>query len=360
MQQTERAGLPEEPAFYLSVLDQTPIRKGSDASEALGETIRLARWTDRLGYRRYWLSEHHNTTTLAGASPEILIARLAAETRHIRLGSGGIMLPNHSTLKVAENFRLLEALYPGRIDLGLGRAPGGDRITAQLLNPSNTFDPQEYINQLKDLDAFLSDASTPGTIHGKVRAIPHIATRPDLWMLTSSGESAYLAAHFGLSLSFAQFINPIGAAAAIRAYKDKFRPSAQLPAPRASVGIFAFCSDNPQKVAEVQAVMDYRLYNFERGRFDEIPSYASAKEQVYTDQEWQRVLFNRQRMVVGSPAQVRQQLTALVEETSVNEIVISTFTEHFEDRLRSYELLAETFGLTSRLHETTGYQRNGL
>jgi len=345
----------------LSVLDQTPIRNGSDAPGALQETIQLARLADRLGYQRYWLSEHHNTTTLAGASPEILIARLAAETKHIRLGSGGIMLPNHSTLKVAENFRLLEALYPGRIDLGLGRAPGGDRITAQLLNPSNTFDPQEYIRQIRDLDAFLSDASTPGTIGGKVRAIPHIDTRPELWMLTSSGESAYLAAHFGMALSYAQFINPIGAAAAIQAYKDKFQPSAQLSSPRASVGIFAFCSDDPKKLEEVQAVMDYRLYNFERGRFDEIPSYELAKQHTYTAAEWQRVLFNRQRMAVGDPRQIKQRLEALAEETGVDELVISTFTEHFADRLRSYELLATTFGLRSRAaaagHQ---YQRNSL
>src|SRR5579872_3223245 len=169
----------------LSVLDQTPIRKGSDASAALRESIQLARLADRLGYTRYWLSEHHNTITLAGAAPEILIARLAAETHHIRIGSGGIMLPNHSTLKVAENFRLLEALYPGRIDLGLGRAPGGDRLTAQLLNPSNTFDPQEYIRQIRDLEAFLTETPTPGTYEGKIRAIPHIDTQPELWMLTS-------------------------------------------------------------------------------------------------------------------------------------------------------------------------------
>src|SRR5258708_5745524 len=240
-----------EKNLRLSVLDQTPIRNNSDAPAALQESIRLARLTDRLGYTRYWLSEHHNAVTLAGAAPEILISRLAAETKYIRLGSGGIMLPNHSTLKVAENFRLLEALYPGRIDLGLGRAPGGDRITAQLLNPSNTFDPQEYIRQIKDLDAFLSDASTSGTINGKVRAIPRIDTRPELWMLTSSGESAHLAAHFGMALSYAQFINPIGAAEAIRAYKDMFRPSEKLSAPKASVGIFAFCSDDPQKVEEI-------------------------------------------------------------------------------------------------------------
>jgi luciferase family oxidoreductase group 1 len=334
--------------IQLSVLDQTPIRRGSTAHEALQETIQLARLADRLGYSRYWLSEHHNTITLAGASPEILIARLAAETKNIRLGSGGIMLPNHSTLKVAENFRLLEALYPGRIDLGIGRAPGGDRVTAHLLNPSNTFDPQEYIRQIADLDAFLEDASTAGTMNGKIKAIPRIDTRPDLWMLTSSGESAYLAAHFGISLSYAQFINPSGGPAAIRAYREKFQPSAQLASPRASVGIFAFCSDDPQKVKEVQAVMDYRLHSFEKGNFDEIPSYHIAKDHEYSPAEWQRVLFNRQRMAVGSPEQILKKFQGIAHEFGVDEIVISTFTDHFEDRLRSYELMADIFELFPR------------
>ncbi|HTI09535.1 MAG TPA: LLM class flavin-dependent oxidoreductase [Puia sp.] len=335
-----------EMKLQLSVLDQTPIRKGADARQALQETIQLARLADKLGYRRYWLSEHHNTRTLAGASPEILIARLAAETHQIRLGSGGIMLPNHSTLKVAENFRLLEALYPGRIDLGLGRAPGGDRLTAQLLNPSNTFDPQDYIRQISDLDAFLSDVSTPGTMQGKVRAIPHIDTRPELWMLTSSGESAYLAAHFGMALSFAQFINPMGGAAAIRAYKEKFRASAQLAAPMANVGIFAFCSEDPGKVEEVQAIMDYRLLSFEKGRYDEIPTYEAAKNYDYTPAEWQRVLYNRQRMAVGTPEQIREQFSRLADEFGIHELVISTFTDRFEDRLRSYELMASIFELS--------------
>lgn len=327
----------------LSVLDQTPIRRGSNAAQALQETIRLARHADRLGYTRYWLSEHHNTRTLAGASPEILIARLAAETRHIRLGSGGIMLPNHSALKVAENFRLLEALYPGRIDLGLGRAPGGDRLTAQLLNPSNTFDPQEYIQQIKDLDAFMSDASTPGTVQGKVRAIPHIDTRPELWMLTSSGDSAYLAAHFGMALSFAQFISPVGGPAAIKAYKERFRPSAQLASPKASVGVFAFCSEDPQKVKEVQAVMDFRLLSFEKGKYDLIPSYAEAKEYEYTEAEWQRVLYNRQRTAIGEPDWISHKFEAMTKEFGVDELVISTFTESLEDRMHSYELLAGIF-----------------
>src|SRR5580698_6743558 len=267
---------PMQPNIRLSILDQSPIRHNSDAPAALQETIRLAELADRLGYTRYWLSEHQNTITLAGASPEILIARLAAETSRIRVGSGGIMLPNHSTLKVAENFRLLEALYPGRIDLGLGRAPGGDRLTSQLLNPSNTFDPQDYIRQIRDLEACLTDTPTPGTYEGKIRAIPKIDTRPELWMLTSSGESAYLAAHFGMALSFAQFINPVGGPAAVRAYKERFRPSATLAEPKASVGIFAFCSEDPQKAEEIQALVDYRLLGFEKGRYDEIPTIAAA------------------------------------------------------------------------------------
>jgi luciferase family oxidoreductase group 1 len=334
-----------QPNIRLSVLDQSPIRLNSDAPAALRETIRLARLTDRLGYTRYWLSEHHNTITLAGAAPEILIARLAAETTHIRVGSGGIMLPNHSTLKVAEDFRLLEALYPGRIDLGLGRAPGGDRLTAQLLNPANSFDPQEYIRQIRDLHAFLTDTPAPGNYEGKVRAIPQIDTRPELWMLTSSGESAHLAAHFGMALCFAQFINPVGGAAAIRAYRDRFRPSPLLPEPQASFGIFAFCSEDLQKVEETQAVIDYRLLGFEKGRYDEIPTYAAASAYTYTPAEWQRVLFNRSRTVIGTPEQVKEKLEGLTQEFGVDEIVISTFTEHAEDRLRSYEWLAELFRL---------------
>ncbi len=334
--------------IQLSVLDQTPIRNGSDAPAALQESIRLARLADRLGYTRYWLSEHHNTTTLAGAAPEILIARLAAETRHIRLGSGGIMLPNHSTLKVAENFRLLEALYPGRIDLGLGRAPGGDRLTAQLLNPTNTFDPQDYIRQIRDLEAFLSNTPTPGTFEGKIRAIPNIDTRPELWMLTSSGESALLAAHFGMALSFAQFINPVGGPEAIRTYRDRFKPSANLPQPKASVGIFAFCSEDPKKVHDIQALIDYRLLGFEKGRYDETPTVAAATAYQYTPAEEQRVAYNRQRTAVGTPKDLKQKLERLAGTFDVDEIVISTFTETAEDRFRSYELLADLFALTKQ------------
>lgn len=335
-------------SLQLSVLDQTPIRRGSNAVESLQETVQLARLADHLGYTRYWLSEHHNTTTLAGAAPEVLIARLAAETNYIRFGSGGIMLPNHSTLKVAENFRLLEALYPNRIDLGVGRAPGGDRITASLLNPSNTFNPQDYVQQISDLKNFLTDTPSEGNMDGKVKAIPTIDTVPELWMLTSSGESAYLAAHAGMALAFAQFISPNGGAEAVATYKRRFQPSATLATPQASVGIFAFTSDEERKVHEVQSVMDYRLLSFEKGRFDEIPTYEVAKAYNYTPGEWQRVLYNRGRMVIGHPEEVKQKITQLANAMDVNEVILATFTEEAEDRFRSYELFAEIFELASR------------
>ena len=329
----------------LSVLDQTPIRRGSTAREALQESLQLAKAVDQWGYIRYWLSEHHNIASLAGAAPEVLIARLAGETKNLRFGSGGIMLPNHSTLKVAENFRLLEALFPGRIDLGIGRAPGGDRLTASLLNPSNTFNPQEYVQQITDLIGFLSGSKEPGTIHEKIKAIPNTDTMPDLWMLTSSGESAYLAAHFGMAVSFAQFINPVGGPEAVQAYRERFRPSAQRSTPAASVGIFVFCADTEEKAMQMQAVMDYRLLSLEKGKIDEAPSYELIKSYSYSREEWARVLHNRHRMIAGTPSVVKEKITDLANRYGVDEVVVATFADHFEDRIRSYELLADVFQL---------------
>ncbi|MRX48061.1 LLM class flavin-dependent oxidoreductase [Pedobacter puniceum] len=324
----------------LSVLDQTPIRKGSSAEESLKESIALAKLADQLGYTRYWLSEHHNSVTLATGSPEIMIARLGAETKNIRLGSGGMMMPNHSTLRVAENFRVLEALYPNRIDLGMGRAPGGDRITAHLLNPSNNFDPQNYIQQLRDLRAFLNDEPIEGVSEIKINAIPMISTSPDLWLLTSSGESALLAAYFGMALSFAQFINPQGGPQAIKAYKEKFVPSDELKTPQTSVGIFGFCSEDEEKVKQVQALMDYRLLSFEKGKFNERFSYEDIKNEDYDTLEWNRILYNRQRMAIGTPEEMKVKLENICRNFDTDEIMISTFTDTAEDRFKSYELLA--------------------
>jgi luciferase family oxidoreductase group 1 len=330
----------------LSVLDQTPIRPGSNAVQALNESTELVQLADQLGYTRYWFSEHHNTRTLAGAAPEVLIARLAGLTSRIRLGSGGIMLPNHSTLKVAENFRLLEALFPGRIDLGLGRAPGGDRLTSSMLNPSNTFNPNDYIRQLSDLQAFLSGESDSES-GGKVIAIPDISTQPKLWILSSSGESAYFAGHFGMAFSYAQFINPNGGPEAVKLYRERFKASEQLSSPQVSVGIFVFCAATEKKAEEMQTMMDYRLLNFEKGRYDHQFNYKEASAYAYTEDEWKRVLYNRKRAVSGTPDQVKEKLIELATRFDTDEIVISTFAEEFEDRLHSYRLLADTFKLNS-------------
>lgn len=329
----------------LSILDQTPIRSGSNAQEALRESVELVKLAEASGYTRYWISEHHNIGSLACAAPEVLLARLGAETAKIRLGSGGIMLPNHSALKVAENFRLLEGLFPGRIDLGIGRAPGGDRVTASLLNPANTFDPQEYVQQIIALKGFLGDDSSTDTIHEKVKAIPKIETSPELWMLTSSGESAYLAAHFGMALSYAQFINPVGGPQAMNEYRKRFKASAQLSEPRGSVGIFAFCSETEEQAARVQAVMDYRLLNLGKLQMDRAPSYNSVKDYKYSNEELRFVQYNRQRMIIGTPDVVRKKMLTLAEDFKVDEIVVATFADTSEERLRSYELLALMFDL---------------
>lgn len=335
----------------LSILDQTPVHRQSSAVEALQESIQLVKLADEVGYTRYWISEHHNMRALACAAPEVLLARLGGETNRIRLGSGGIMLPNHSALKVAENFRLLEGLFPGRVDLGIGRAPGGDRVTASVLNPANTFDPHDYVQQIEALKAFLEDDTTPGTVHEKVKAIPYIPTVPALWMLTSSGESAFLAAHFGMALSFAQFINPVGGPESVKEYRKRFKPSDRLSEPQASVGIFAFCGETEEKADQVQAVMDYRLLSILRGQTDEVPSYESIKNYRYSGEELRHVQFNRQRMIIGTPDTVKEKIVSLARRFGVDEIVVATFADTAEDRLRSYALLAEIFHLRENLSE---------
>jgi luciferase family oxidoreductase group 1 len=328
----------------LSVLDQSPVRKGVSAEQAVKETIELAKYTDKLGYTRFWISEHHNTGSLAGSTPEVLLAYLGSQTKNIRIGSGGIMMPNHSTLKVAENFRMLEALFPGRVDLGMGRAPGTDRLTASVLNPSNQFSEQEFINQLYDLLNYFHDRGEPGTPTSKIRAIPQVQTVPDMWLLSSSGESGLFAAHFGMGLSFAHFINPIGGPQAITAYRDRFKPSEDQAEPMASVAIFVFCSEDEEKIRRHQALMDFRFNQFEQGKGIVPIAYEDIKDVTYTINEQERIMHNRKRVITGTPAEMKIKLTQLAEEYNVDEIIAVTITEDFDDRLESYRLLAYTMG----------------
>lgn len=329
----------------LSILDQSPVRKGGTAFEALQESVALVRQADQLGFHRYWLSEHHNTASLAGSSPEVLIAHLAGQTRNIRLGSGGIMLPNHSALKVAESFRTLETLFPGRIDLGIGRAPGGDRITSMILNPANSFSEEDFIQQLIDLQHYLDLPSEYEKQYPKVQAIPLADTAPDLWILSSSGQSGVFAAHLGMGLAFAHFINPTGGPEAVAMYRSRFKPSETLKEPQVSVGVFVLCADTEEKALELQQVMDFQMLKIERGISEGTSSFEEIKDYQYNEAEKQRIAYNRQRMVYGNPEQVKEKLTALAKRYDVNEIMAATITYDFKDRIHSYELLAKEFGL---------------
>jgi len=329
----------------LSVLDQSPVRKGVTAEQAVRETIELAKYTDQLGYTRFWVSEHHNTGSLAGSTPEVLMAHLAGQTKNIRIGSGGVMMPNHSALKVAENFRMLEALFPGRIDLGMGRAPGTDRATAAMLNPSNQFREQDFVEQLYDLNIYFHDRAEPGTPQAKIRAIPQVKTVPAMWLLSSSGESGLFAAHFGMGLSFAHFINPIGGPQAVAAYRERFQPSEDMPQQQANMAIFVFCSEDEEKIRKHQALMDYRFNQFEKGAGITPVGYEDIKDVVYSPWEQERILYNRKRVVTGNPDQMKDKLTRLANDYDVNEIIAVTITEDFEDRLTSYKLLADIFDI---------------
>lgn len=337
----------------LSVLDQSPIRPGATARQALLETTALAQLADRLGYHRFWVSEHHNTHTLAGSAPEVLIAHLGNHTQRIRLGSGGVMLPHYSALKVAENFRLLETLFPGRIDLGLGRAPGGDRLTAYALNPHNKFEDKEFAEQLMDLQAYLRDDRVPETIHERVMAIPQAASVPTLWLLSSSGQSGLFAAHLGAAFSFAQFINPKGGPAAVAQYRQRFRPSAELPEPEANMAIFVLCADTEEKARQLRAATDLQLLRFGKGERLTYPSAEEVAAYQFTPEDEMHLAHNRNRVVSGTPEQVRAQLTKLAADYDVDEIVVVTITADFQDRLRSYELLAEAFALPQAVGEAS-------
>jgi luciferase family oxidoreductase group 1 len=340
------------PLLKLSILDQSPVRKGGTARQALLETVQLAQLAERLGYGRYWVSEHHNTRGLAGSAPEVLLAHLAAHTSRIRLGSGGVMLPNHSALKVAENFRLLESLAPGRIDLGIGRAPGTDRLTAALLNPGNTFSEKAFVQQLVDLQDFLHDAFDSG--RGAIRATPAADTVPELWLLSSSGESGLFAAHFGTGFSFAHFINPVGGPQMVKAYKEHFKPSESFSEPQANVAAFVLCADTEEKALELQAVMDLQLLRIGKGLSLGFPPYEDVVGYAYSPEETAQVQHNRRRMVVGTPGRVKAQLLEMAAAYGVDELVIVTITHDFADRVRSYELLAEAFGLPGFLPAGAG------
>lgn len=327
----------------LGVLDQSIIRKGGTAAQAVRETIETAKLAEKLGYSRFWVSEHHNSTMLAGSTPEVLMVKLADETSTIKIGSGGIMLPNHSALKVAENFRMLELLFPGRIDLGMGRAPGGDRLTSNLLNPSNTFSEDSYLRQLEHLNAFFRDEAA--TQYGPMLAVPQAESIPQQWILSSSGGSSSIAARYGLGLVVAKFINGNAGPEVVQVYRDQFKPSDQFEKPHAMLSISVICAETEERAQQLRKISDYVLVQFEKGVFEPLPSYDDIAGYHFSPEELYRVKQNNGRIISGTPTQVKAQLTQLANDFDIDEIIIATMTYDHQERLRSFELLAEAFEL---------------
>ena len=330
----------------LSVLDQSPVREGVTPRDALLETVELARHVDGLGYCRYWLAEHHSSPGLAGSAPEIMVGLVAAETRHLRVGSGGVMLSHYSSLKVAEQFRMLETLYPGRIDLGIGRAPGSDQLTAVALQHGpGALGIEHFPNQIADLLAFLENTMPADHPFSRIRVMPAGDTNPEIWLLGSSDQSAIFAAYFGLPFSFAHFINDEGGPEIMAAYRQRFRPSPRLAAPQGSIGVFVMCAESEVEARRLAASRDLWRLRQRRGILAPFPPPEDALAYPYSEAERREVEYHRRRQVVGAPDQVKAQLTALAESYGVEEIVVLTICHDFAARKRSYALLAEAFGL---------------
>ena len=329
----------------LSVLDQSAALAGRSEAESIRETLALAVHCEALGYHRFWLSEHHNLAAIVGSAPEILMAAIAATTQRIRIGSAGVMLPHYSALKVAEQFRVLEALAPGRIDLGLGRAPGGDMRTAQALNPNAHAAADDFPQQVHDLQAWVNAEGQP---HQGIHAHPHGPTSPEMWILGSSDYGAQLAAHFGLPYAFAYFFTDgQGAEQALDLYRRLYKPSERHPTPEPTLCVWALVADTEAQARHHALSRDRWRVDRQRGVFGALqpPDVVAAQGFQAADQPTLDAM--HRRAFVGSAAQVGAQLRALADAMQLDELVVNTWAHDPEVRRHSYALLADEFGLRS-------------
>ena len=333
----------------VSVLDLSPVASGSTESQALRDTIDLARHTDRLGFHRYWLAEHHGGAMVASSSPELMIGQVAAATDGIRVGSGGVMLPNHSPLRVAEQFKVLSALFGDRIDLGIGRAPGTDQMTAYALRRSRqAMAADDFPEQLGELLAFAGSRPWPeGHSFSQIRAAPFEAPLPPIFLLGSSDFSARLAAAAGLGFAFAAQINPEMAVDALRLYRDEFQPSEEFPEPYAIVSHAIVCADDDERAQRVAAPSRVAFRRLRAGRPTPLPTIEEALAEEGPPKP--PAPGRAERMIVGSPLTVRDRLDELLTRSGADELMAMTNVHDSSDRLRSYELLAEAFSLEPRI-----------
>jgi luciferase family oxidoreductase group 1 len=334
-------------ALPLSVLDLIPVPSGSTGPQALRNCLDLAQQVDALGYTRYWVAEHHNTGTFASTSPELMIGALARETGRLRVGSGGVMLPNHSPLKVAESFRSLEALHPGRIDLGLGRAPGTDRVTALALRRcADALHADDFAQLLGELLAYAGEAEFSAEHpFARVRAMPDDVPLPPLWLLGSSTYSARMAAAIGRGFSFAYHFAPEQAQQAMRTYREGFQPSEHLARPHAILGVSVVCADTEERAEELALSHDLLWVHIASGRTGPLPSPEEARAWPYSPEDLQQVRKSRAMLVVGTPRRVQAQLESLASQLGADELIVTSHIHDHAARVHSYALLAEAFGL---------------
>jgi luciferase family oxidoreductase group 1 len=325
----------------LSVLDQSPSAEGHTQDVAIRESVALAQLCDRLGYHRYWTSEHHNSASIVGTAPEILMAAVAATTTRIRVGSAGVMLPHYSALKVAEQFRVLEALAPGRIDLGLGRAPGSDRLTAYALNPHASA-ADGFPQQVVELQHWVAGLPLPDDHPFRaIAALPQGPTSPEIWILGSSNYGAQLAAWLGLPYAFAYFFSDgVGVEEALALYRRDYRPSERYGTPQATICVWALAADTEEEARRLLKTREHWRIGFEHGRRDPLVSPDKAAAHPYDAAEQARIDQLRSKAFVGTGAQVVSMLRALAQRLALDEIVVNTWTFDPAARRRSYELLA--------------------
>jgi luciferase family oxidoreductase group 1 len=339
----------------LSVLDLVPVGEGSNPSAALAASLRLAREVERLGYHRYWVAEHHNMPGIASSSPAVLLARVAGETSTIRLGSGGVMLPNHAPLVIAEQFGMLEALAPGRIDLGIGRAPGTDQVTMHALRRgARGSDPDDLPRLLAELVAFFNGTFPETHPYHRIRATPGLGYQPALWLLGSSDYSAHLAGQLGLPFSFAHHFAAANTVPAVEVYRRAFRPSPTLAEPCVMLGVAVVCADTTDRARWLAASGSLAFLRLRQGRPGLYPTPEEAAGYTFTPSERETVRAWRTSQVVGDPDTVRGGLEDLVHRTGADELMVTTMVHGPDDRLRSYRLLAEAMAPVEAQPSTSG------
>jgi luciferase family oxidoreductase group 1 len=330
----------------LSVLDLSPISAGQGDARAVRETVELAQFAERLGYFRYWVAEHHNIPSVASTAPEIMIGQIAARTSHMRIGSGGIMLPNHAPLRVAEMFHVLEALYPHRIDLGIGRAPGTDQLTALALRRSKErLGAVDFPSQLTELIG-LSYGDLPASHpFSSIRVIPTDVTLPPIWILGSTEDGAAIAAHFGLGFAFAHHINPGAALQAFEVYRSSFRASRWLDRPRTILTIQAICGETDEEAEHLASTFELAWIRLRTGRPAPLSPPKEASAYRYSDGEQEMLKYARLHYFAGGPATLRAKLLEQVNRLGANELMITTTIYEHATRMRSYELIAKNWPL---------------